>query len=58
MKNRVGFPGILLALCLCTAFLSGCGEDSLHRNREIRIGVTVYDEYDTFISELMEDFSV
>ena len=56
MKNRVGFPGILLALCLCTALLSGCGEDSLHRNREIRIGVTVYDEYDTFISELMEDF--
>ena len=56
MKNRVGFPGILLTLFLCTALLSGCGEDSLHRNREIRIGVTVYDEYDTFISELMEDF--
>ena len=56
MKKRVSLPGILLTLFLCTALLSGCGEDSLHRNREIRIGVTVYDEYDTFISELMEDF--
>ena len=36
-------------------FLSGCGEgekDTLKRS--IRIGVSVYDQYDTFISELTE----
>ena len=41
---------IMLLICL----LSGCG--SAPKTGDIRIGVTVYDEYDTFISELMEDF--
>ena len=34
--------------------LSACGQAP--KAGDIRIGVTVYDEYDTFISELMEDF--
>lgn len=47
---------LLLCLVLCL-HLSGC--DSLERGREktsIKIGVTLYDQYDTFIGELMNYF--
>ena len=47
---------ILLAVCLCAAFLGGCGPDAGHKSREIRIGLAVYDDHDTFIAELMEEF--
>lgn len=44
-------------LCLVGSILAGCSgrmrEDEI---KTIRIGVTVYDQYDTFISQLIEDF--
>ena len=56
MKKYSSLLTILLTAWLAAVFLSGCGSDAGYRNREIRIGITVYDEYDTFISELMEEF--
>ena len=55
------FLSIFLAICLsaalmAAALMAGCGSDTGRRNREVRIGMTVYDEYDTFLSELTEDF--
>ena len=50
------FLSIFLAICLSAALMAGCGSDTGRRNREVRIGMTVYDEYDTFLSELTEDF--
>ena len=37
--------------------LAGCTTQVPPENKKIRIGVTVYDQYDTFISELMDDFN-
>ena len=47
------------AVCalLCAALLSGCGESRSRNDGKIRIGVSVYDSYDTFISELMKEFN-
>ena len=56
MKKCRSFFGMLCAVCLCAALLTACGSKPGNRTREIRIGVTVYDEYDTFITELMEVF--
>lgn len=39
--------------------LLGCGRDLKEQEvKSIRIGVTVYDQYDTFVSQLMEAFKV
>ena len=54
MKKRFSSAALLCMALLC--LISGCGRAKVSRNTEIRIGVCVYDEYDTFISELMEDF--
>lgn len=56
MKKYCRILAIFWTVCLIAAALTGCGSDHGHRSREIRIGITVYDEYDTFISELMEEF--
>ncbi|MDQ0153184.1 methyl-galactoside transport system substrate-binding protein [Moryella indoligenes] len=48
------------AVCLLLLFLfclTGCGESAETQPRKIRIGVTLYDQYDTFISELMMHFN-
>ena len=47
---------ILTAVFLSAVLMTGCESDTGRRNREVRIGMTVYDEYDTFLSELTEDF--
>lgn len=48
---------LCVILCLEGSILAGCSgrmrEDEI---KTIRIGVTVYDQYDTFISQLIEDF--
>lgn len=44
--------------CLCAGMLSGCS--GVNRNEppgNIKIGVTVYDQYDTFVSQLIEKFN-
>lgn len=45
---------LLLPALLC---LTCCGESAAPEQQKIRIGVTQYDQYDTFISELMEEFN-
>lgn len=49
---------LALAVCLFAGMLVGCvdrldGEET----KNIKIGVTLYDQYDTFVSQLMEEFS-
>lgn len=47
------------AACLSVAAVSGCsGGIQGTEPKSIKIGVTVYDQYDTFVSQLMEDFGV
>lgn len=55
-KRRVFASG--MTACLLTGLLTGCG-DELRRQepRSIKIGVTLYDQYDTFVSQLMQDFN-
>lgn len=50
-----------IALCLCVLLcLSGCSgsfsEDASRRDRQIKIGVCAYDQFDTFISTIVEAF--
>ena len=51
-KITVVFGGILVM----SVVLGGCGgrEDA---KKSIKIGVSVYDQYDTFVSEMMKDFN-
>lgn len=46
--------GLVLAAAL---FLAGCGNEKEETVKNIKIGVTLYDQYDTFISELMTSFN-
>ena len=54
MKTWGRYIRMTAAAVLAALLLSGCGASP--GAGDIRIGITVYDEYDTFISELMEDF--
>ena len=48
---------ILAAVLGTAAIVSGCGGTSPKKgNGSVRIGVSLYDQYDTFISELMDSF--
>lgn len=55
-KRRVFAGG--MTTCLLASLLTGCG-DELRRQepRSIKIGVTLYDQYDTFVAQLMEEFN-
>ena len=48
----------VMAISMLSALLAGCG-GGLPKSgpRSIKIGVTLYDQYDTFVSQLMEDFN-
>lgn len=47
-----------ICLGLMVSVLTGCQDtDARQEAKSIRIGVTVYDQYDTFISQLIECFS-
>ena len=49
---------ILAAVLGTAAIISGCGGTSPRkRDGSVRIGVSLYDQYDTFISELMASFN-
>lgn len=59
MKRGNGSKIISLCVILCLVgnILAGCsGRTQEDEIKTIRIGVTVYDQYDTFISQLIEDF--
>lgn len=46
-----------LMLCLMAGMLTGCsGMSPKESPKSIKIGVTVYDQYDTFVSQLMDSF--
>ena len=49
---------LLFAVLFAAALMTGCGSDSgQRRDGSVRIGVTLYDQYDTFLSELMNSFN-
>ena len=52
MRGRLGFLGLAAVLGLC-----GCGGEKTEEIRSVKVGVTLYDQYDTFISELMNEFT-
>ncbi len=60
MRNRV--TGKMLALVLCLSMLvctfTGCSNSEEKTVTSIKIGVTLYDKYDTFLSELMNAMSI
>ena len=51
------FTRTLLTLGLSAALLAGCGSSQEKAVKNIKIGITLYDQYDTFLSEMMEGFT-
>lgn len=56
MGKKHLIAGIVIIGLLCS-ILSGCRNTSDEQVKSIKIGVTLYDQYDTFISQLMEGFN-
>ena len=58
MRNRISVLRVLIcaAVLLVLAAGTGCGPGAPEENRKIKIGVSVYDQYDTFISKLKNRF--
>lgn len=57
MRSRDGFYRIIMAV-FAAVFLSGCSNMSAQQEvKTIKIGITVYDQYDTFISQMIECFN-
>lgn len=57
MGKGKGILGIVLFLWMASACVTGCTKEARQEEvKNIRIGVTVYDQYDTFVSQLMETF--
>ena len=46
----------LLPLLLSAVLLTGCPQAAPARKKQVRIGITLYDQYDTFLSEMMDSF--
>ena len=58
LKSRIGrILVVALVAGLMTALLPGCSRSQPKGTGKIKIGVTVYDQYDTFLSQLMECFT-
>lgn len=54
----VGKKAIAVAMvAVAVAGMTGCGQNSQKKVETIKIGVGVYDQYDTFISELVDHFN-
>lgn len=47
----------ILVAGLAVGLLSGCGSGKKEVVKSFKIGVTLYDQYDTFVSQLMGDFN-
>ncbi len=53
-KSALAACGFLLCVCL-----GGCGKNNIEEEvKNIKIGVTVYDQYDTFVSQLIDRFNI
>ena len=56
--NRRVLSISLSSILLVSMLLTGCGaETTQHKPGKIRIGMTLYDQYDTFLSQLAEEFA-
>lgn len=58
MRERNLYFGKVSVLCLMMLLLTGCEDMAEQQDtKNIRIGITVYDQYDTFLSQLIEEFN-
>ncbi|MCH4193330.1 MAG: galactose ABC transporter substrate-binding protein [Butyrivibrio sp.] len=58
MKKKIGrVLETILTVGITALMLAGCTMADRTDVKQIKIGVTLYDQYDTFLSELMEDFN-
>ncbi len=58
MGRLRNFFSFVIVLILTTALLTGCNNRTQSRTTDkIKIGVTVYDQYDTFMSQLVQCFT-
>ena len=54
---KKAYVSLVMAICLLTVMIAGCGKQPVNKSEsKIRIGVTVYDQYDTFMGQLVECF--
>lgn len=52
------FAALIFALTICVSSMAGCSSKGTQQStHSVRIGVSLYDQYDTFITELMESFT-
>jgi len=57
MGKLKAFVALCLSIVMLSALLTGCADKTQSKNSgKIKIGVTLYDQYDTFLSQLMECF--
>ena len=57
MRNKKRAAIVLTFIIFAASVLGGCEKAQVERSQgKIKIGVTLYDQYDTFISQLMECF--
>lgn len=56
MKRGKKYWGCGLVIAGAASLFSACGLPETKEVETIKIGVTVYDQYDTFVSQMMEDF--
>lgn len=58
MRKKVRFLAGILAACITVGGSMGCSSSlETQTPKSIKIGVTLYNQYDTFVSQLMEDFN-
>lgn len=58
MRKKVRFLAGILVVCITAGEIMGCsGSIETQTPKSIKIGVTLYNQYDTFVSQLMEDFN-
>lgn len=57
MRNRVAVWLITVGLLLATSMiLTGCGSEAEKDDNKVKIGVTLYNQQDTFVSSMMDEF--
>lgn len=59
-RKRIRMAAALFLLLLCGICLTGCAGGTgqkTKKEKNLRIGVTIYDSYDSFISQLMDCFN-
>lgn len=58
MKKKVRFLARILAVCITAGGVMGCSSSlETQTPKSIKVGVTLYNQYDTFVSQLIEDFN-